>query len=99
MFNKESLMKTIFGQLSTGATINLRKQSCNCIGAFAAVLNVTQLKALCSELIQLITSSKDKVHLTTLVHCVSLVAKNVGNSLTPFLPALVPMLLQTLANV
>ena len=41
MFNKESLMKTIFAQLSTGATMNLRKQSCNCIGAFAAVLNAT----------------------------------------------------------
>jgi len=47
----------------------------------------------------LITGSKDKVHLATLVHCVSLVAKTVGNNLTPFLPALVPILLQTLTNV
>lgn len=92
-------MKTIFGQLSSGATINLRKQSCNCIGAFAAILNATQLKVLCQELINLITKSQDKIHLATLVHCVSLVAKTVGNNLTPFLPQLVPILLKILTDV
>jgi predicted histidine transporter YuiF (NhaC family) len=92
-------MKTLLGQLSRGATSTLHKKSCTCIGAFAAILNATQLKALCNELISLITSSKDKVHLTTLVHCVSLVTKTVGNNLTPYLPALVPILLQTLMNV
>jgi cullin-associated NEDD8-dissociated protein 1 len=100
MFNKEQLMKAIFGSLVEGnGTLNLRKKSCNCVGAFAAILNVNQLSSLCRQLIDLIKKCKDKVQLVILVQCVSLVAKSVGNKLAPFLDELIPILQQFIINL
>lgn len=83
--NKDTLMQAINQQLTGGESVNVRKRASYCMGAFAIILTQKQLATLSQLLVDKIKKGTNKADKVIHVQCLSLMAKSVGNKLSPFL--------------
>jgi hypothetical protein len=92
-------MRVINTQLTQGTTPQIRKKASYCMGAFAVVLNNKQLQQLVVLILERVRAGKNKAEVVTLIQCLSLISKSVGNKLAPFLQDIIPMLQQTMTRL
>jgi hypothetical protein len=60
LLNKDTLMRVINTQLTSGTTPSIRKRASYCMGAFAVVLNNKQLSSLVTLILERVRVSKNK---------------------------------------
>jgi len=94
LVDKDRLMASINTQLSAGRSSKISKSASLAMGAFAIILNPTQLNKLVSLLLTKIHNSKTKQDKTTQVQCLTLMAKSIGNKLSPHVPDILSVLIR-----
>ena len=99
LIQKENLMRAISNQMRLESSPALRKRASYCLGQFAVILNPSQLHKLCQLLLDRIQKSPSKADKVTQVQCLSLMSKQVGDKLSPYLNEIVPLLSQLMLDL